>query len=56
MNTGAMQLRYNQFMGSRYFQGTSADHVGPISLGFVHDPRYLRPMTGSDNSAKRVSV
>ena len=43
----------NQFMGSQFFSGTSADHVGPISLGFVHDPRYLQPMSGSDNSAKR---
>lgn len=43
----------NQFMGSRFFAGISADHVGPISLGFVHDPRYLQPMSGSDNSSKR---
>lgn len=43
----------NQFMGSSFFGGTSADHIGPISLGFVHDPRYLQPMTSSDNSTKR---
>ncbi|MFZ1301837.1 MAG: hypothetical protein WAQ27_04680 [Candidatus Microsaccharimonas sp.] len=43
----------NQFMGSAYFVGQSADHVGPISLGFVHDPRYLRRMSSSDNSTKR---
>ena len=43
----------NQFMGSKFFEGISADHVGPISLGFVHDPRYLQPMSGSDNSSKR---
>ena len=43
----------NQFMGSSFFDGTSADHIGPISLGFVHDPRYLQPMPGGDNSAKR---
>ena len=43
----------NQFMGSRFFHGTSADHIGPISLGFVHDPRYLQPMSGGDNSSKR---
>ena len=43
----------NQFMGSQLFAGTSADHIGPISLGFVHDPRYLQPMDGSDNSSKR---
>lgn len=43
----------NMFMGSSFFEGTSADHIGPISLGFVHDPRYLRPMSGGDNSTKR---
>lgn len=43
----------NQFMGSDCFKGTSADHTGPISLGFVHDPRYLQPMSSHDNSAKR---
>lgn len=43
----------NQFMGSSFFEGISADHIGPISLGFVHDPRYLQPMEGGDNSAKR---
>ena len=43
----------NQFMHSSFFEGTSADHIGPISLGFVHDPRYLQPMPGSDNSSKR---
>lgn len=43
----------NQFMGSAYFNGISADHIGPISLGFIHDSRYLQPMTNSDNSSKR---
>jgi len=43
----------NMFMGSQFFKGTSADHIGPISLGFVHDPRYLQPMDKSDNSTKR---
>lgn len=43
----------NQFMGSDFFTGTSADHIGPISLGFVHDSRYLQPMPSGDNSAKR---
>lgn len=43
----------NQFMGSVFFDGTSADHIGPISLGFIHDPRYLQPMSSGDNSAKR---
>lgn len=43
----------NMFMGSDFFAGRSADHIGAISLGFVHDPRYLRPMSGGDNSTKR---
>ena len=43
----------NQYMGSQFFAGQSADHVGPISLGFVHDPRFLRKMPSGDNSAKR---
>lgn len=43
----------NQFMGSAFFKGVSADHIGPISLGFVHDPRYLQAMMSGDNSAKR---
>lgn len=43
----------NMFMGSPFFAGVSADHIGPISLGFIHDPRYLRPMASSDNSTKR---
>lgn len=43
----------NQFMGSSFFSGTSADHIGAVSLGFVHDPRYLQPMDISDNSSKR---
>lgn len=43
----------NQFMGSAFFKGMSADHIGPISLGFVHDPRYLQAMVSGENSAKR---
>ena len=43
----------NTFIGGKYFIGKSADHIGPISLGFVHDPCYLRPMLNSDNSTKR---
>lgn len=43
----------NKFMRHEIFKGTSADHIGPISLGFVHDPRYLQPMVGNANSSKR---
>lgn len=43
----------NQFMGSSFFNGISADHIGPISLGFIHDPLYLQPMLSGENSSKR---
>ena len=43
----------NQYMGSGFFAGRSADHVGPISLGFLHDPLFLRPMPLGDNESKR---
>jgi len=43
----------NKYMGSSYFSGNSADHLGPISLGFIHDPLVLRKMTNRDNSSKR---
>lgn len=31
--------------------GISADHIGPISLGFCHRPKF-HPLTSSENSAK----
>lgn len=43
----------NKFMGSSFFKGTSADHVGPISLGFIHDSIQLRPLPSGANSTKR---
>ena len=43
----------NKFMYSDFFKGASADHVGPISLGFIHDSRVLRKMSSGDNSSKR---
>lgn len=43
----------NKFMKHKIFNGASADHIGPISLGFIHDPRYLQPMAGNQNSSKR---
>lgn len=45
----------NQLMGNQIFSGTglSADHLGPISLGFVHDPRFMKVMTSGENSSKR---
>jgi Alw26I/Eco31I/Esp3I family type II restriction endonuclease len=43
----------NKFMGSSFFKNSSADHIGPISLGFVHDSYYLRLMPKGDNSSKR---
>lgn len=46
----------NQFMKNPIFNGISADHIGPISLGFVHDPRFIRPMVTRDNSARRDRI
>lgn len=46
----------NQFMGSEFFNGTTADHIGPISLGFKHDPLLLQPMSGGENAAKRDRI
>lgn len=43
----------NKFMVSSFFKGRSADHVGPISLGFVHDSNYLRAMSIGENVSKR---
>ena len=43
----------NKFMYSDFFRGTSADHVGPISLGFIHDSVTLRKMSKGLNSSKR---
>lgn len=43
----------NQFMHSSFFDRTSADHVGPISLGFIHDSLNLQKMSSGDNSSKR---
>lgn len=52
LNDGNLRAA-DKFMTSNFFRGMSADHIGPISLGFVHDPRYLRPLSTSENSAKR---
>ena len=45
----------NQLMGNQVFlnTGLSADHLGPVSLGFVHDPRFMVAIPISDNSSKR---
>jgi hypothetical protein len=40
-------------MGSSLFKDITADHIGPISLGFIHDSRFIQPLHGSDNSSKR---
>lgn len=48
----------NQFMTSDYFKdkGFSADHIGPISLGFIHDPIQLSKISSKDNSSKRDRI
>ncbi len=43
----------NEFMYSSFFNGTSADHIGPLSLGFIHDSLILRKLAVGDNSSKR---
>ena len=43
----------NQYMGSSRFKNLSADHIGPISLGFIHDSNFIQPMLSNINSAKR---
>ena len=43
----------NKFMKSSLFKGVSADHIGPISLGFIHDSLYLRPLKIKPNCEKR---
>lgn len=43
----------DQFMHSDFFKGKSADHIGPLALGFVHDPRFMQPLSVSENSSKR---
>lgn len=43
----------DRFMTSKFFKNSSADHIIPVSLGGVHDPHYLQPMSTGDNSAKR---
>ena len=55
LNDGNLRAA-DKFMTSDFFKGMSADHIGPISLGFVHDPRYLKPLSTSENSAKRDRI
>lgn len=43
----------DRFMNSKFFEGKSADHIIPVSLGGVHDSHYLQPMPTGDNSSKR---
>ncbi len=43
----------DKFMNSKFFAGKSADHIIPVSLGGVHDSRFLKPMPTGDNSSKR---
>ncbi|UTH01831.1 hypothetical protein KFV05_08915 [Macrococcoides canis] len=48
----------NKFMKHEYFIGSTADHIGPISLGFKHDPLFLTKMDSRSNSSKnnRLSI
>lgn len=46
----------NQFMKHEIFKGISADHIGPISLGFVHDPANIAPLSRPENSSKNNRI
>ncbi|GHV00068.1 hypothetical protein FACS1894211_06620 [Clostridia bacterium] len=46
----------NAFMHSTYFKGWSADHIGPVSLGFKHESFLLVRMSNGDNSAKNNRI
>lgn len=43
----------DRFMKSDFFNNGSADHIIPVSLGGVHDSRFLQLMPSGDNSSKR---
>lgn len=43
----------DRFMNSKFFEGKSADHIIPVSLGGIHDPHYLQQMPTGENSSKR---
>lgn len=43
----------NKYMKSHYFKGATADHIGPISLGFKHESVFMQRATASENSSKR---
>lgn len=43
----------NSFMHSTFFKNSSADHIGPISLGFKHESFLLKKMPSGENSSKR---
>jgi len=44
----------NALMGDKkIFKIDSADHIGPVSLGFIHDPYNIEPLSRSANSSKR---
>jgi Alw26I/Eco31I/Esp3I family type II restriction endonuclease len=42
----------NRYMASKRFKNTSADHIGPISLGFKHESIFIQPMESGPNSSK----
>lgn len=42
----------NKFMASPRFKNTSADHIGPISLGFKHESILIQAMESGPNSSK----
>lgn len=46
----------DKYVRSKEFENMTADHIGPVSLGFKHDVINLTPMSGVDNSAKNNNL
>ena len=46
----------NIWAKNKIFENKTADHIGPISLGFRHESYLLSPMSREDNSAKNDRI
>jgi len=49
-------MNYSCFICSKNEQKMSADHIGPISLGFIHDPINFQACCSSCNSSKNNRI
>ena len=43
----------NAYSKSKHFEDKTVRHMGPVALGFVHDPRYLRTVEDEEQPAIR---